>query len=333
MWGIACARGSTDNMDTAGKKDYTDLNKMGEVWCMNGSIFYENDRGRWAVSWRYAGKACLIRRYKGEYMYDRSIAEKCRALIQSRWEDHLNGNCQFRIEEFTARGWTDVIEFYSEWLETVIKPQKKPATYKCYKSYMVNWLEPFFTQNPVRLHEIQLNTLNKLLNFIKLSGKGKLNVIMALRSCMDYAWRSRRIREVPPFPSRKDYGLVEPEWSWLREDKQIELINAIPEIYRPPFLWLKYHYRRPGEACVLYKTDYDAINNAFWIRRTISARTLVDTTKTGVAHYAPCHSKFKPIARQLLGTNPWSPYLFVNPRSRRKEQGGRYTLESLGNQR
>ena len=297
---------------------------------MNGSVFFEQDRGRWAVSWRYRGKPYVIRRYKGEFIFDKSIARKCLAMVQSRWEDHLNGDCQFRIEEFTTTGWTDVVEFYEEWLEIEIRPKRKPATYKCYRSYLKNWIKPFFTKNPVRLHEIQLDTLNKLLNFIALSGKGKLNVMMALRSCMDYAWRSKRIREVPPFPTREDYNLVEPEWTWLWEDEQMQLIGAIPEEHRAPFLWLKYHYRRPGEACALFKTDYDAINNAFWIRRTISDRQMVDRTKTGKAHYIPCDRRFTSIARRLLGENQWSPFLFVNPRSRRPEEGARYTLESLG---
>ena len=298
---------------------------------MKGSIFFEKDRGHWAVSWHEKGRAHIIRRYKGEFMFDRSIAEKCLALIQSRKEEHLQGRCQFRIEEFTGKGWTDVIEFYEEWLQEVIKPKKKPATYKGYRSYLKNWLKPFFKQNPVRMHEIQLDTMNKLLNFISLSGKGKLNVVLALHSCMDYAWRSKRIPEMPPFPKREDYGMVEPDFDWLWEDKQMEIIEAIPKEDRAPFLWLKYHYRRPGEACAILKTDYDVINNAFWVRRTISDRQLVDSTKTGAAHYVPCHRDFTLIARKLLNENPWSPFLFVNGRSRRKAQGGRYTLESLNN--
>jgi integrase len=296
---------------------------------MKGSIFFEKDRGRWAVSWRYEGRTYMIRRYKGEYMFDESIARKCLSLIQNRWEEHLDGVSQFRIEEFTAKGWTDVTEFYERWIEDVIRPTKKPATYKGYRSYLKNWIRPFFEKHPVRLHEIQLNTLHKFMQFINLTGKGKLNVVMALRSCMDYALRSRRIREIPPFPKLEDYGIVEPRFDWLWEAKQMEVINAIPEAYRPPFLWLKHHYRRPGEACALFKTDYDVINNAFWIRRTISARQMTDRTKTGAVHYMPCHKDFTRVARRLLNENLDSPFMFVNPRSRRREDGGRYTLESL----
>lgn len=298
---------------------------------MKGSIFYQKDRNRWAVSWWHEGRSHVVTRYKGEFMYHRSIAEKCLALIQSRWEEYKQGRCQFRIEEFTGKGWTDVIEFYQEWLEEVIKPNKKPATYKGYRSYLKNWIQPFFEQNPVRLHEIQLNILIKFMNYIGLTGKGRLNVIMALRSCMDYAWRSRRIPEIPPFPKREDYGIIEPEFEWLWEDQQIEVINAIAPEHQAPFLWLKYHYRRPGEACAIFKTDYDVINNAFWIRRTISARQLVNRTKSGKVHYVPCHIAFTSITRRLIHQDQHSPFLFVNPRSNRIEAGNRYTLESLSN--
>jgi integrase len=236
--------------------------KMGGDLCMSGSYWQQGER--WFVGWYFDDyseghkkrKQAKVGYYKGEKIYHESIAKKCLAQIQSRWEDHLQGLCQFRIEEFIGKGWTDVIEFYEEWLQEVISPKKKPATTKGYRSYLKNWIKPFFEKNPVRLHEIQLDTLNKLLNSIKLSGKGKLNVMMALHSMMDYAWRSRRIPEMPPFPKKEDYNIVQPSIKWLPEDRQMMIINAIPEEHRPIFLWLKYHLRRPSEACALKWEDY-----------------------------------------------------------------------------
>lgn len=297
---------------------------------MKGTIFRQGER--YIVGWYYEGRQHKITRYRGEPMYHEKTAQKCLSLIQGRWEDHLAGRCLFRIEEFTGKGWTDVVEFYEHWLKDVVEPRRKPATVKGYTSYLRKWIRPFFREHPVRLHEIQLDTLNALLNHLKkggLTGKGAQNVVMALHSMMDYAHRSKRIPELPAFPKKEDYGIVDPTFQWLWENQQLEVIEAIPEIHRPPFLWLKYHYRRPGEACALFKTDYDWINDAFWVRRSISDRQLVDSTKTGKAHYVPCHSKFTDIARQLLKRDPWSPFLFVNPRSRKNAEGGRYTSESL----
>ena len=210
-------------------------------------------------------------------------------------------------------------------MREVIEPKRKPATIKGYWSYYRNWIRPFFNNNSVRLHEIQLNTLNKLLNSVKLTGKGKLNVMMAFHSMMDYAWRSRRIPEMPPFPKREDYNIVEPTITWLSEERQMSIINAIPEADRPIFLFLKYHLRRPSEACALKWEDYDEINSVFTIRRTVSARSVVESTKTGTIHVIPTHPQFEPIIRGM-SKRIGSP-IFVNGRSRKSPY--RYTNEAL----
>ena len=289
---------------------------MGSIW---------KHRDRWYVGFYFEGKQHIIGYYKGEKMYSPKTAQKCLSLIQSRKEDSLEGKCLFRIEEFTGQGWTDVNEYYGEWMREVIEPKRKPATIKGYWSYYRNWISPFFNNSNARLHEIQLDTLTALLNSIRLSGKGKLNVMMAFHSMMDYAWRSRRIPEMPPFPKREDYNIVEPTIKWLSEDRQMAIINAIPEIHRPIFLWLKYHLRRPSEACALKWEDYDVINEIFIIRRSISARREVGSTKTGSTHIIPCHPLYygtiKGIDRGFGG------YIFKNPAARRSTK--RYTNESL----
>lgn len=143
---------------------------------------------------------------------------------------------------------------------------------------------------------------------------------------MDYAWRSRRIPEVPPFPKREDYNIVEPTIKWISEDRQMAIINAIPEIHRPIFLWLKYHLRRPSEACALKWEDYDEVNQIFTIRRSISARRVIASTKTGVEHTIPCHSDFVEHIRKIR-TDTLQGYVFRNPAARKR--GKRYTNESL----
>ena len=236
---------------------------------MSGSIYYREDRGIYAVSWydKATKKKHSIYRYNGELMYHEKIAEKCLANIQSEYEKYLRGESAFRIEKYTGKGWTDVIEYFQEWLK--IKKNKKPATYKGYLSYFENWIKPFFEQHPVMLHEVKLDTLYQLLEFIKLSGKGKYNVMNCFHAFMVFAWRSERIPEVPPFPEKSEFGLVQPTIKWLPEERQMNIISAIPEVHRPIFLWLKYHLRRPSEACALKKEDYDLFNNIFTIPITI----------------------------------------------------------------
>lgn len=304
--------------------------------CMKGSIYAQGNR--WIVGWWYQGKQWKITRYKGrilyrthpekERCYGYKSAQKCLSLMQNRYEKYSKGLCAFRIEEFSGKGWTDVIEFYEKWLREVIEPNRKPATIKGYRSYLRNWIEPFFQKHPVMLHEIQLDILIKLMNYINLSGKGKLNVMMAFHACLDYAWRSKFVPEMPPFPKKKEYGIVEPTIRWLPEDRQLAIIDEIPKIHRAIFLWLKYHLRRPSEACALYKEDYDIFQTVFIIRRAISARRVLNNTKTNVEHVIPCHSSFTDTAKTLYRQNT-SNFLFTNPRARR--DGKRYTNESLNN--
>jgi integrase len=144
---------------------------------------------------------------------------------------------------------------------------------------------------------------------------------------MVFAWRSERIPEVPPFPEKSEFGLVQPTIKWLPEERQMNIISAIPEVHRPIFLWLKYHLRRPSEACALKKEDYDLFNDIFTIRRTLSDRKLVESTKTNTVHVIPCHSEFTGIAKQCL-SKP-GDFFFQNPRARKTHK--RYTIESLNN--
>ena len=222
------------------------------------------------------------------------IAIKLLSNMQERWQQHLQGICQFRIEEFKGKGWTGVNEFFEEWLKT--KAKKKPATYKGYKSYYKNWIKPYFEKHPIPLHEIHLDTLDKLLDSVKLSPKGKYNVMNCFHAFVDYSWRCRKISEMPPFPKKSDYQLVDPAIKWLPEKRQMKVISAIPEIHQPIFLWLKYHLRRPSEACALHVQDFDPFNMVFIIRWSLSDRKLVDSTKTNTEHVIPCHPNFENIA-------------------------------------
>ena len=286
---------------------------------MKGSIHFRKDRGYFYVQWysKPQNRHYKIYKYKGEFMFDRRIAEKLLAVMQG---DHENGT--FQIEKYTQNMWTDVIPYLWEWLDAV-KPRLSPATYKDYQNSIKNHLTPFFKENPVQLHEIQYDILMKLLNSIKRKGKGKANVMYCLHRCFDFAYRSRRIAEIPPFPEKADYNIVEPTIKWLPEDRQMAIINNIPEIHRPIFLWLKYHLRRPSEAMALFKEDFDG--DVFIIRRSISARQLIERTKTGIEHLIPCHSDFKPIITQMAKREVqiMSPFFFTCPSSRMP--GKRYT--------
>ena len=106
----------------------------------------------------------------------------------------------------------------------------------------------------MRLHEIRHDTLNKLMANIKLESKGRLNLMMAFRAMLGYAWRYERIPRIPPFPRREQYGIVQKIPDWLTSQERDKVLAKIPPKDLPVFQWLNMHYRRPGEACALNKT-------------------------------------------------------------------------------
>ncbi|MCB2183486.1 MAG: tyrosine-type recombinase/integrase [Desulfobulbaceae bacterium] len=284
---------------------------------MKGSIHYRKDRGVWFVNWWdiFSNKSYKIYRYKGEIIYSKKIAQKLLSTMQG---DYENGT--FRIEKFLLSGWTDTVPYLFEWLD-VIKDDVSPATYKDYSNSIRNHLKPFFTEHFFQLHEIQYDVLRKLLKSINRSGKGKLNVMYCLHACLKYAWQSKRISEVPPFPEKKLYQITEPVIQWLPSDRQIKIIEAIPSEHQPIFWWLKYHLRRPSEAMSLHRVDYNKEYDSFIIRHGISARKVVDFTKTKKEHIIPCHPVFLPIMKKMPVSV--SKYFFTCKTSR--SEGKRYT--------
>lgn len=298
----------------------------------------------WYIQWwdNITKKLRPVTKYRGERMYQTHPkkqkdtgclrAEKLLAQMQGDVENNV-----FRIEKYLDTQWTDVIEFYEKWLDKKIK--KTPATYKGYKSYFNCHFRPFFTEHRVMLHEITAGTIEDLMDYLvniktkgteketPLSGKMKYNIMNCFHHFLDYARRHNRIIAIPPFPKKEDYEIIDPIIEWLPEERQMAVIYMIPEVHRPIFLFLKYHYRRPAEACALHKIDYDPINEAFTIRRSISARKLIHQTKTKKQHLISCDIEFVDIANRLLNESFDSPFLFANPLARK--DGKRYTNESL----
>lgn len=236
-------------------------NPSHEGVCMKGSICLE-DRVKnpyWYVSWLYNDKRYKISRYIGESepMYQRhpdkkrdmgyQKAEKLRSLMQG----DIERNC-FRIEKYTGGRLTDIVPYLEAWLEAR-RPTLTPGGFIKYRTAVRNYLVPFFEQNPVMLHEIQYDTLIKLLNWIKGSGKHKKNVVDVLRCCLKYAWRSQRIMAIPPFPEKKLYDLHQKPPVWLPSKRHKAVIDALPPEHRPFYMWLYLHLRRPGEAMALRK--------------------------------------------------------------------------------
>ena len=303
---------------------------MGE--CMSGSIHCY--KGAWFVLWYDPDlkKGRKIYRYKGEKMYHKKTAQKLLSVMQS---DIENGT--FYIEKYVTSGFSDVLPFIDDWFSSL--SGVSPATEKGYKSYLENHIKPFFKKhNQISLHDIQIDILRRLRKELQgkgLSPKMQSNIMFCLHTILDAAWIARRIPAIPPFPKKKEYGLTQQPIKWLPEERQLAVLNQIPEDHQPIFYFLKYHLRRPGEALALYKEDYD--NDVFTIHRSMSARILTDRTKTGEIHSIPCHPEFKPFIEKERQKQKRhgiiSPFFFVNPIGRTPGKGYKAeTLNRLWNQ-
>lgn len=281
---------------------------------MKGSIQQHNKYKYHYVAWSEKGKLHTVSRYKGFLCRDGEIAgmrgkDMAERLLSLMRADFENGT--FRIEKWIRDTPSDIVPYLRAWLDEDGK-SLSPATKKDYENSIKNHLIPWFKKNPYQLHELQYDVLCRLLNDIKRTGKGKKNVMYCLRRCLVYAYKSNRIASIPLFPEESKYNIVDPIIKWLPEERQIKVIKAIPEEHQPIFWWLKYHLRRPSEAMALQKIDYLKDEDAFLIRRTFSAKQLVEHTKTKRQHLIPCHSEFKKVMQKMPLYFMDSPYFFVN---------------------
>jgi integrase len=279
---------------------------------------YQHARGYYYISWydEKQKKNVNIYYYFGQKMYDRKLAEDCLACMRS---DVMRGI--FRIDRWKGKSQTDVTAYLSEWLE-VEKSHLAPSTYKSYETIIRVHLTPWFQNNHIQLHEIQYDTLNRILNDIKGSGKTKNNVMYCLRSCLGYAKKSERIPTLPIFPEQHRYNMIEHPIDWISEERQMKIISAIPEHHQPIFWWLKYHLRRPSEAMALHRADYIKELDAFIVRRGISNHKVIERTKTKKETIIPCHPDFRPIMKKMV-VRIDSPFFFTH--SSGWVEGHRYT--------
>jgi integrase len=110
---------------------------------------------------------------------------------------------------------------------------------------------------------------------------------------------------------------------WIPEDRQIKIIQAIPEQHRAIFWWLKYHPRRHCEAMALHREDFIKIEgvDCFLIQRSVSDKEVVETTKTKEDIPVPCHSEFLKVMKRMV-IRMDSPFLFTHQSS--EMEGKRY---------
>lgn len=314
---------------------------------MLGSIRLRKDvkHPYWEIFWyekadrEKKGKHHKISNYYGinERMYqmhpdqERDIgyqkAKKLLAMIQADYERYMRGEAPFDIRKYKD-GYTDVIPFMQDWLKA-IQGSIGVGTLKNYIGYVRNHITPFFERHHLQLHEIQKDTLMLMMQEINAAPKTKKNIIDAFKTCLSFAYESRRLPQMPIFPKEENYQIRKKPPVWITASEQDRIFKHIQEEDLPIFMFLRLHWRRVGEAIALHKEDYDPVRDVFVIHRGVECRKVVDKTKDRLVHIFPCHPDFKPYLKKALKENPFSPFLFTSKSSRM--EGKRYTREILMN--
>jgi len=300
---------------------------------MAGSIYFEEDRGRWTINFPYGRrgkrKKLKVRKWRGHYFYQthkdprkcqgHKRAEKCLSIMQAEVDRGV-----FRPEAYTTDEWSDTAPYLNKWLDA---QSLAPSTYKTYRAAVTNHLIPFFKEHEYQLHEIQLDTLTKLLRDLQeknLSPKYCWNIMNTLHACMHFAYDSHRIERMPSFPKKAQFKLCAPDPQWVDEATQLEIIANIPKEHRPIFMWMKMHYRRPCEAMSLFKSDWNKEQGYWLVQRSISDRKLVERTKDGQRYIAVLDPDFLPYWPKYRTFEENSSDFFFTCKSSRSE-GKRYT--------
>lgn len=308
--------------------------------CMKGRVYLHSCGRYWVIDWWHEGKSRKLYHdfnHKMEKFWrlhpnpeldqGHERAMRCLNTIRTDWEAHLAGKRVFDIEKYLKANYTDVIPFLSEWIQSLdgLTPGGKAR----YESAVNAWLEPFFKEHPCQMHEIQFNTFKALIKYMTEKGKAPKHIKNtgdALVAFLKYAKKCKRIESLPDFPGKKDYGVKKKPPVWITEEEQIKIIKQIPLEHQPIFWFLKYCWRRKGEAVALLRSDYDPRIDSFIIHRGISDGKIVEYTKDGDIHTIPCVSAFKPWLKERLH-DLRSPYMFYCPNTRLKDK--HYTYEIL----
>lgn len=239
------------------------------------------------------------------------------AEMQSDWNRGVFSEDKFKKARST------VLTLIDNYLEAKQR-DLTPGVYRNYLNYINKHHRPFFTENPIMLHEVRKATVVQFFHYVPLEGVGKFNVVDILKFMLNWAYENELIDKVPPFPPRKAYKIQTKKPIWLPSDRQGRLIHAIPEENRPIFQFWSMHPVRGAECRQLLKEDYDPIKDVFRIHRSESLRRGYEGTKTGREYLVPCAENFKPIMAKMPKT--FSPYLFSSHRCRTVGNHYTYTI-------
>jgi integrase len=237
---------------------------------MAGSVHYNTRSRRWFVSIYWEGTRYRIWRdpVTNDPFWSEGHAQKILFSIRNEVDRG----------EFSPRYWMPespllLKEYFQRWIENKEASAKTLRDYRtAFNSHIIPVLGT--TKDIRRIRAGEIKTLYRELN---LAPKTKYNVVSALRTMLNDAWRDEDISGVPPFPKMETGAgdFVE----YLTLEQQDQILAEIPEADRPIFEFGMEFGLRVQEVRAIKK---DCLTeNEITIRRAFVENDMKETTKTG----------------------------------------------------
>ncbi|MCL5978677.1 MAG: tyrosine-type recombinase/integrase [Nitrospirae bacterium] len=199
-----------------------------------------------------------------------------------------------------------------QWLD--LKGKEGIATIYKYEQFNRDYFI-FFKGQDVR--EIRTSHVHEFYHQLpeRLNNKTKKNILGALHAFFKWLLVIEHVEKMPVFPKIE---VITPDWQWLDEDDQNEILSAIPENDRHIYTFLALHGCRPAEVMALKIKDLDFTHNSVIIRRTFSGKShniLVEHTKTKKTRVIPINPLMIDTIKKLCKGRFGEDFVFLNPRT------------------
>ena len=281
---------------------------MGELYMkLWGMIAFNPDRGHW----------CVRGKWQGKRLYFSQIPTAAGGFLPCKTED-MAKYLQIEISKEMAPGKVFNparykpsrplhVESYSlKWLD-LKRPNLDFSTWKGYRAYIVNWINPMLGDK--YLPDLNHETIMEFLNGIDRSIKYKKNIYGCLYAMLNDARRSGYISQLPDHVT---FSLPRKKIEWLSRSRQDDILREIPPRHRFIFKFLFLTGVRPSEARALRKKDIDG--DHIVIARTFAPGPGKETSKI-VKNKREQAIPLYAAVQTLLDEMPitLSPFVFVNP--------------------
>jgi integrase len=280
---------------------------MGNLW---GKVVWRKDREHWCVRGKWQGKRVSFSEYEtalGKQTCQSEVEATQLQIIISNEIAHDN----FNPTRYRKSKKLHLKKYAEGWLEE-IKTKIATGTWHGYESAMRLYIIP--TLGGKFLPDIGHKDLKELMEAMKLLAPStRKNYLGALHRMMVEAKRDGDISQLPPwFEFTGDDEVVPPPVKYLIVEKQVKILQAIPEHHRPIFLFMMATGCRPSEARAFRKIDIDLEQGLIWFEVTFGKKEELKPVKSKRSKPFPITQEVREVI-DIAPRTVISEFLFPNP--------------------